>query len=114
MLLEHTLLTSGEIAEAGGVYAGWPARRMDQETYIRNRTSSMVLSTFHTDSRYRKLQRVQDKLEDERRRLDKKLEDHERELQEAKRRLELMLRQTSTMRSSTLMSGGSARSSLRE
>jgi len=28
MLLEHTLLASGEIAEAGEVYAGWPARRM--------------------------------------------------------------------------------------
>jgi len=26
MLCEHTLLTSGEIAEAGQVYAGWPAR----------------------------------------------------------------------------------------
>ncbi|TBU54904.1 acetyl-CoA synthetase-like protein [Dichomitus squalens] len=113
MLLEHTLLTSGEIAESGGVYAGWPARTMDEKTWERSRTSSMVLSTFHTDSRYRKLQRVQDKLEDERRRLDRKLEDHERELQEAKRRLELMLRHTSTMRGSTLMSG-SARSSVHD
>jgi hypothetical protein len=26
MLCEHTLLTSGEIAEAGQVYVGWPAR----------------------------------------------------------------------------------------
>ena len=28
MLLEHTLLASGEIAEAGEVYVGWPARRL--------------------------------------------------------------------------------------
>lgn len=26
MLCEHTLLTSGETAEAGQVYVGWPAR----------------------------------------------------------------------------------------
>lgn len=29
MLCEHTLLTSGEVAEAGGIYVGWPARRVD-------------------------------------------------------------------------------------
>ena len=28
MLLEHTLLASGEIAEAGELYVGWPARRL--------------------------------------------------------------------------------------
>ncbi|KAI3616310.1 peroxisomal-coenzyme a synthetase, partial [Moniliophthora roreri] len=28
MLCEHTLLTSGEVAEAGEVYYGWPAKRM--------------------------------------------------------------------------------------
>jgi hypothetical protein len=28
MLLEHTLLSSGETAEAGQVYVGWPARRV--------------------------------------------------------------------------------------
>lgn len=28
MLLEHTLVASGEIAEAGAVYAGWPARQL--------------------------------------------------------------------------------------
>lgn len=27
MLCEHTLLVSGDIAEAGYVYAGWPAQR---------------------------------------------------------------------------------------
>ena len=31
MLLEHTLLASGEIAEAGEVYVGWPARRLVSE-----------------------------------------------------------------------------------
>lgn len=28
MLCEHTLLTSGEIAESGEVYVGWPARQL--------------------------------------------------------------------------------------
>jgi len=28
MLLEHTLLASGDIAEAGETYVGWPARRL--------------------------------------------------------------------------------------
>lgn len=30
MLMEHALLPSGEIAEGGGVYVGWPARVVDQ------------------------------------------------------------------------------------
>jgi hypothetical protein len=29
MLCEHTLLTSGEVAEAGGKYVGWPGKRFD-------------------------------------------------------------------------------------
>ncbi|KAF9068413.1 AMP-dependent synthetase and ligase [Rhodocollybia butyracea] len=29
MLCEHTLLTSGEVAEADSVYVGWPAKRVD-------------------------------------------------------------------------------------
>lgn len=29
MLMEHALLPSGDIAEGGGVYVGWPARRLD-------------------------------------------------------------------------------------
>lgn len=29
MLLEHTLLTSGEIAESGMVYVGWPAKPVE-------------------------------------------------------------------------------------
>lgn len=30
MLLEHALLASGDIAESGAVYAGWPARQQDR------------------------------------------------------------------------------------
>jgi hypothetical protein len=33
MLLEHTLLTSGETAEAGYVYVGWPARQIDAKAW---------------------------------------------------------------------------------
>ena len=29
MLLEHTLLTSGDVADAGTVYSGWPAKPID-------------------------------------------------------------------------------------
>jgi formate dehydrogenase maturation protein FdhE len=29
MLLEHTLLPSGDIAEAGSVYYGWPSRKQN-------------------------------------------------------------------------------------
>ena len=100
MLLEHTLLTSGEIAESGGVYAGWPARRLDEETYIRRQSSFQLLSSLPFGSRYRKLQRVHQGLEDEKRRLDKKIEEHERELREARRRLDEMLHAAAAMRSS--------------
>ena len=31
LLLEHALLASGEIAEAGAVYGGWPARLLDED-----------------------------------------------------------------------------------
>ena len=31
MLLEHTLLASGDVAESGVVYTGWPARRFKVE-----------------------------------------------------------------------------------
>ena len=30
MLVEHALLASGDIAESGAIYAGWPARQLDQ------------------------------------------------------------------------------------
>lgn len=44
MLCEHTLLTSGEIAEAGEVYVGWPARQLQSgwkdEKVAENRHSS--------------------------------------------------------------------------
>lgn len=32
MLCEHTLLTSGEVADSGAVYVGWPARRMQNSS----------------------------------------------------------------------------------
>lgn len=37
MLMEHALLPSGDIAESGGVYVGWPARPLEQR---RARSSS--------------------------------------------------------------------------
>ncbi|OSD06234.1 acetyl-CoA synthetase-like protein [Trametes coccinea BRFM310] len=101
MLLEHTLLTSGEIAESGGVYSGWPAHRLDQETYLRKKSSSQVLSGIHFSSYYSNLQNMHVKLEEEKRALDKKLEHHERELREAKRRLDAMLQTTEVLRGST-------------
>jgi hypothetical protein len=33
MLLEHTLLTSGETAEANSVYIGWPAHQLDNHLW---------------------------------------------------------------------------------
>ncbi|KAJ7282076.1 acetyl-CoA synthetase-like protein [Mycena rebaudengoi] len=29
MLCEHTLLTSGDVADCGGIYSGWPAKRVE-------------------------------------------------------------------------------------
>ena len=46
MLLEHTLLTPGEIAESGGVYAGWPARRLKDETYTQRQSLVEHLSNL--------------------------------------------------------------------
>ena len=100
-LLEHTLLTSGEIAESGGVYTGWPAHRLEDETYLRRRSSFMLLSNLKLGSRYRKLQRTHFDLEDEKRRLERKMEDHERELRAAKRHLDSMLRPAQTSRTSS-------------
>ena len=40
MLCEHTLLTSGEVAEAGQVYVGWPARRIRSERPSNKRSGS--------------------------------------------------------------------------
>ncbi|KAI0334381.1 acetyl-CoA synthetase-like protein [Cubamyces sp. BRFM 1775] len=101
MLLEHTLLTSGEIAESGGVYSGWPARRLDQETYLRKKSSYQIMSAIYFGSYYNNLQKMHGKLEEEKRVLDKKLEHHQRELREAKRRLEAMLQTTEVLRGST-------------
>ena len=100
MLLEHTLLTSGEIAESGGVYAGWPAHRLDQEAYLRRQSSYKLLSAANLGSHYRKLERVHYALAEEKRRLDRKIETHQRELREARRRLDSMLLMTESLRGS--------------
>ncbi|KAI0363536.1 acetyl-CoA synthetase-like protein [Pilatotrama ljubarskyi] len=63
MLLEHTLLTSGEIAESGGVYSGWPAHRLDQDKYLRKQSSSQLLSSINYSSYYRNLQKEHIQLE---------------------------------------------------
>ncbi|KAI0737046.1 acetyl-CoA synthetase-like protein [Daedaleopsis nitida] len=95
MLLEHTLLTSGEIAESGGVYAGWPAHRLGQEEYVRSHSLSGL---GRLGSRYRKLERVHIQLEEEKRRLDRKIEKHHRDLREAKLRLGAMSQRASDAR----------------
>lgn len=48
MLLEHTLLASGEIAEAGEMYVGWPARRLVSVVLEKQRrpTSTATPSTL--------------------------------------------------------------------
>ncbi|KAI8995280.1 acetyl-CoA synthetase-like protein [Trametes punicea] len=101
MLFEHTLLTSGEIAESGGVYSGWPAQRLDQETYLRKKSSYQILSAIHYGSYYHNLHEMHLKLEEEKRILDIKLAHHQRELKEAKRRLDAMLQTTEVLRGST-------------
>jgi hypothetical protein len=40
MLCEHTLLPSGEIADSGAIYVGWPAKRFDYFTGKEDWTSS--------------------------------------------------------------------------
>ncbi len=50
MLLEHTLLASGEIAEAGEVYAGWPARRLVSEKERQAATATYTSSVTYTPS----------------------------------------------------------------
>ncbi|KAF7309534.1 Peroxisomal-coenzyme A synthetase [Mycena indigotica] len=45
MLLEHTLLTSGEVADAGVVYSGWPAKPVDdnwQPRYKDDESSGII------------------------------------------------------------------------
>lgn len=50
MLLEHTLLASGEIAEAGEVYAGWPARRLVSEKKRSAPTATYTTSVTYAPS----------------------------------------------------------------
>lgn len=42
ILYEHTLLTSGEVAEAGATYAGWPRRRIEE---VGNKTDYLTPCT---------------------------------------------------------------------
>lgn len=50
MLLEHTLLASGEIAEAGEVYVGWPARRFVSEKQRHAATATYTTSVTYSSS----------------------------------------------------------------
>jgi hypothetical protein len=44
MLLEHSLLTSGEIADEGAVYVGWPARPMEDKAFIGSRLPKGIIT----------------------------------------------------------------------
>ncbi|KAJ3968881.1 acetyl-CoA synthetase-like protein [Lentinula raphanica] len=53
MLCEHTLLTSGEVAEADTVYVGWPAKRltdMDKQRKLDDDEGTMFLASPTTTS----------------------------------------------------------------
>lgn len=43
MLMEHALLPSGDVAEASGVYVGWPARQVEHR--LGSEVSTFVEST---------------------------------------------------------------------
>ena len=43
MLMEHALLPSGDVAESGGVYVGWPARLLDQRRLRSPSTPNVTL-----------------------------------------------------------------------
>ena len=61
MLLEHTLLASGEIADAGEVYVGWPARRLVSEKKRRplsTATPSTLTISPSIEMMYRKFNRL--------------------------------------------------------
>ncbi|KAH9945157.1 acetyl-CoA synthetase-like protein [Epithele typhae] len=99
MLLEHTLLTSGEIAQAGEVYGGWPARSLDPDLYLRRLSAVQLMSALRVSAHYTKLQMAHHELEGEKRRLEQRITDHQRDLREARRRLESMLQAVETLRS---------------
>jgi carbonic anhydrase/acetyltransferase-like protein (isoleucine patch superfamily) len=40
MLSEHTLLTSGDVADAGKVYVGWPAKVIPDSTLDKNESDA--------------------------------------------------------------------------
>jgi len=47
MLCEHTLLTSGDVADSGVAYVGWPARRLRDRAASRKRLEK-VKDSFDT------------------------------------------------------------------
>ena len=83
MLLEHTLLTSGEVAEADGVYVGWPAHPLDHEAYMRRLSHAQLMSALYTNARYAKLQQRHHALERERKRIERKMQANLREMRAA-------------------------------
>ncbi|TFK51941.1 acetyl-CoA synthetase-like protein [Heliocybe sulcata] len=72
MLLEHTLLTSGEIAEKDCVYAGWPAKPIDYFRLAKLLKSSMKYGHKHLPS-YGELKKHHYELEKEKQRLEEML-----------------------------------------
>ncbi|KAF8129664.1 acetyl-CoA synthetase-like protein [Mycena galopus ATCC 62051] len=42
MLCEHTLVTSGDVADANTVYSGWPAKQVDENWYTEDAPSGIV------------------------------------------------------------------------
>ena len=51
MLLEHALLASGDIAESGAIYAGWPARQFEQR---RDSEATVVEETVESEKKVSK------------------------------------------------------------
>ena len=47
MLCEHALLTSGDVADSGVSYAGWPARRLEDVIEMKDNTASFATRIPH-------------------------------------------------------------------
>ncbi|KZT25194.1 acetyl-CoA synthetase-like protein [Neolentinus lepideus HHB14362 ss-1] len=83
MLLEHTLLTSGEIAEKDCVYAGWPAKPIDY-FHLAKFLSSMRQGGKDWPS-YKELKKHHYQLEEEKRRLEEMLQKTEKMMARVRR-----------------------------
>ena len=94
MLLEHTLLTSGEVAEADGVYVGWPAHPPDHEAYMRRLSHAQLMSALYTNARYAKLQQRHHALERERKRIERKMQANLREMRAVRQTVDVAVRQS--------------------